>query len=157
MKPTKFTEAEFHKKMGVGLFNDVWRLLEKTSRTPSEDDRMIHEAHASRYHWQFVGEAKNFVIGEWQISRVYSTLGRPEPALYHARRCVQIAEENQLQGFVLGSAYEGMARAIALSGDPSFSQFVDRALAIATTLTDAEEKNILESDLRTIEFARLRI
>jgi hypothetical protein len=35
---------------------------------------MIHSAHASRYHWQAVGDASDKAIGEWQISRVYSVL-----------------------------------------------------------------------------------
>ena len=53
---------------------------------------MIHAAHASRYHWGEVGDDVNLARGEWQCSRVYAVLGRGEPALWHARRCVEIAE-----------------------------------------------------------------
>ena len=42
---------------------------------------MLHAAHASRFHWGEVGEPVNFARGEWQISRVYAVLGRPEPAI----------------------------------------------------------------------------
>ena len=45
---------------------------------------MIHAAHASRHHWAAVGTGVNLARGEWQISRVYVTLGRGEPALFHA-------------------------------------------------------------------------
>jgi hypothetical protein len=38
------------------LFNDTWALLQKESWTTEEDDRMIHMAHASRFHWDNVGD-----------------------------------------------------------------------------------------------------
>jgi hypothetical protein len=33
-----------HRRLGVDLFNEVWRLME----TRADDDRMLHAAHASR-------------------------------------------------------------------------------------------------------------
>jgi hypothetical protein len=39
------------RQRGVDLFNEVWRLLESREN----DDRMLHAAHASRFHW---GEAE---------------------------------------------------------------------------------------------------
>jgi len=41
---------------------------------------MIHAAHASRFHWGEIGKPINLGRGEWQISRVYSVLNRPESA-----------------------------------------------------------------------------
>ena len=52
---------------------------------------MIHAAHAARYHWSKVGTKANLARGEWQVSRVYTVLERPEPALYHAHRCLAYA------------------------------------------------------------------
>ena len=72
--------------LAVGLFNYTWTLLENPNRSREQDDEMIHAAHASRYHWGEVGEAVNLARGEWLCSRVYSILGRAEPALWHARR-----------------------------------------------------------------------
>src|SRR3989442_1003499 len=98
----KLTTAErrWHRKMAAGLFNEVWRLLEK-KRTPAEDDRMIHAAHASRYHWGEVGTPVNLAIGEWQISHVYAVLDRPEPATYHAVRSLAMCKENGIDDFPL--------------------------------------------------------
>jgi hypothetical protein len=78
--------------LAAGLFNHVWTLLETPDRTPDQIDEMIHAAHASRYHWGEVGEPVNLARGEWQCARVYSVLGRGEPALWHARRCLEINE-----------------------------------------------------------------
>lgn len=77
---------------------------------------MLHAAHSSRYHWGEVGTAVNLARGEWQVSRVYSVLGRAEPALFHARRCLEICEENGIGDFDLAFAYEALARASAVAG-----------------------------------------
>ena len=60
-----------------------------------DDDRMLHAAHASRYHWGEAPECEpaNLARGEWQISRVYMVLGRAEPAIWHAQRCLEHCEE----------------------------------------------------------------
>ena len=144
---------EMHRHFAAKFFNDAWALLKKATRTPAEDDRMIHLAHASRLHWGFIGSAQNLAVGEWQIARVYSELKRCEPALYHANRCVEIAEKNEFDGFFLASAYEGMARATAICGDPSASGFFRKAQEIAAGLTDPEQKAILQADLSTIRLA----
>ena len=41
--------------------------------TREDDDRMLHAAHASRFHWGEAPECRpeNLARGEWQISRVY--------------------------------------------------------------------------------------
>jgi len=79
------------RKLAAQLFNDTQALLEKEHRTPEDDDRMVHMAHASRFHGDNVGDDQNRAIGEWQVARVYSVLGRGEPALFHARRCLDYA------------------------------------------------------------------
>ena len=73
-------DAAARRQLAVDLFNHVWTLLATPDRTMDQDDEMLHAAHASRYHWGEVGDAANRARGEWQCSRVYSVLGRPEPA-----------------------------------------------------------------------------
>ena len=46
----KYTEQEAHKKFTVDTFNLTWSLLDKKDRTKEEDDKMVHAAHASRFH-----------------------------------------------------------------------------------------------------------
>ncbi len=106
----KFASAATHRKLAVKLFNHTWDLMKKKDRTEEEDERMVHAAHASRFHWGEVGEPLNLAVGEWQIARVYSTLRRPSSALRHARRCLEIIEENGITGFHRASAYEGVAK-----------------------------------------------
>jgi hypothetical protein len=58
---------EEERRVAVDLFNQVWELLETPSRSPAQEDRMVHAAHASRYHWGEVGEPANRARGEWLL------------------------------------------------------------------------------------------
>ena len=86
--PATALDQAARRQLAVDLFNHVWTLLDTDERTPEQDVEMIHAAHASRHHWGEVGTPVNVARGEWQISRVYATLGRGEPALFHAQRCL---------------------------------------------------------------------
>jgi hypothetical protein len=103
-------EEKIHRQFAVDLFNATWDLMDKPVRTKEEDDEMIHRAHASRYHWGIVGAPVNLARGEWQIARVYTILNRSEPAHYHALRCLEICQANQIGDFDLAYAYEALAR-----------------------------------------------
>ena len=144
-------EPQLQRKLAAGLFNFVWTLLEKPDRDQADDDRMLHAAHASRYHWGVVGEPFNLGRGEWQVSRVYATLGRPEPAQFHAQRCLDICQANGLGDFDLAFAYEALARAAAVAGQPDAR---DRYLALARAageqIAEADDREIFFNDLATI-------
>jgi lipopolysaccharide biosynthesis protein len=105
------------RRLDAELFNEVWRLLELENRSTEEADQMVHMAHASAYHWRRVGKAENFARSEWQCSRVYSVLGRAEPALHHAHRSLELCERNGIGDFGLAFADEALARAHSVAGD----------------------------------------
>jgi len=106
-----------HRALGAAAVQRDLDLPREGSRTVNEDDLMLLSANASAYHWRQVGTAANFARGVWQMSRVYSVLGRAEPALHHATRCLQICQENGIGDWDLGFAYEALARAAAVAGD----------------------------------------
>lgn len=144
-------DAATRRALAVGLFNHVWSLLEIAARTPDQDDEMIHAAHASRYHWGEVGEATQRAIGEWQVARVYSVLGRAEPAVHHARRCLQLVEEHHVEAWLLASAFEGLARAHAVAGDrEAAEEWKARAVAAAAGIEEPEERQVVEGDIATL-------
>ena len=145
------TELEFHKKMAVGLFNETWKLLDKPDRTPYEDARMSHTAHASRLHWEFAGSPENFAIGEWQVARVHAVLRQPDVALFHARRSLDLAMLHQLSPFLVACAHEAIARALSLTDPQAASEHIATARRMASEITDPEEKKILDEDLSTVD------
>src|SRR4051794_30795420 len=93
--------------------NRVWELLENADRTEADAREMMHAAHASLWHWLYAGEAVHEQRGEWLLSRVHVVLGNPAPALDHATRCLEITEDEGIDGFDRAYACEAMARALA--------------------------------------------
>jgi DNA-binding transcriptional MerR regulator len=147
-QPAFTLDRDDERKLAASLFNRVWDLMEKTDRDRMDDDTMLHAAHASRHHWGIVGEPVNWARGEWQVSRVYAVLGRPEPALHHGERCLQLVEEHELSPFDVGYAHEAIARAHRLAGRAAdATTHVDLARAAASKITDAEDRELLVVDL----------
>lgn len=143
-----YTEQEAHKYFGVSLNNLVWKLLEKQDRTPEEDDKMIKAAYSSCYHWGEVGTPVNQARGEWMISHVYAVLNQAAPALYHARRCLEICQDNNFSDFDLGYAYEAMGRALAAQGDINEAQHYRNLAQLQTPqVKNKEDREIYEKDL----------
>ena len=139
------------KLLAAQLFNETWRLLELQGRSEHDDDRMIHAAHASRFHWGEVGTAVNRAIGEWQVSHVYSVLGRPEPATYHAVRSLATCKENGIEDFPLAFAYEAFARADAVAGRKGdLRRHLALARDVGSRIKDKEDRDLLFRDLKSI-------
>lgn len=151
MSEESFSEKEWHRKTAVNCFNKVWDLLEKKSRTQKEEDTMIHTAHASRFHWGEIGTPLEYERGEWQISRVYAVLGRAEPAMYHAKRCLEICTENNIGDFDLAFAYEAMARAHGVAREiKEVRKFVDLAKKAGEHIEKEDDKTYFFDELNTI-------
>ena len=136
-----------HRRLGVDLFNEVWRLMESRE----DDDRMIHAAHASRYHWGEAPECKpeNLARGEWQVSRVYTVVGLAEPALRHGRRCLDICEEHGVGDWDLAYAFEAIARAYKTAGAAPEAEAYKK-LASEVPVADNDDREHLSEDLGTL-------
>ncbi|HEY8028370.1 MAG TPA: hypothetical protein VIE38_02550 [Gaiellaceae bacterium] len=142
--------ATTDRELGVELFNRTWALLESPGPDP---DELVHCAHASAYHWLQAGSVANRARSEWQCSRVYSVLARAEPALHHARRCVELCESapDEIEEFDLPFAFEAMARASAVAGHAEAAQeWLARARTAGGKIVDDDDRVLLESDLATI-------
>lgn len=137
--------------LAAALFNATWELLDKPDRSRDEQDRMLHMAHASRHHWGQVGNAADRARGEWQCSRVYAVLDRGEPCLFHAHRVLEICTEHGLGNWDLAFAYEALARASAVAGDPAAARrYTEQALAAAEAITEPDDRALLLADLASI-------
>jgi hypothetical protein len=154
MPPTQLPELDYdtERRLAAGLYNDVWRLMEIPVRLPAQDDEMLHAAHASRYHWGKVGGPVHFARGEWLCSRVYSVLGRAEPALWHANRCLALLNESGGgESWDLPAAYEALARANHVAGDSAeTARWIAMAHAALAAVTDAEDREHIADDLKSI-------
>ena len=146
-------ELEFHRKTAKKCFNEAWDYLDKKSREAQEESQMLHLAHASRYHWSLVGTPTNQAVSDWQISRIYATLNQPGLALHFAKSCLETCEKNDLSDRI-HTAYEGMARALAIGGNhKSAREYATKAREQLARLTglDEEDRKIYSDQIRETE------
>jgi len=151
-------DALNHRAIGIDLFNRTWDLMGQQDRGTADDDAMLHMAHASAHHWRAEGTgatANNLARSEWQVSRVYTVLGRGEPALHHARRCLEICQANGIGDWDLAYAYEALARAASVAGDPAVAEdWLLRARRAVDDIAEDEDRDAVLADLATIPGVR---
>lgn len=154
--PTDTLDTETHRRLGKELFNHTWTLIETADRTPAQVDEMVAATHASAYHWsKGGGTLANDARGQWQIARVYATLGRAEPALWHANRCLELAEAAAKVGAAddwdLAAALESLTRAQLVAGDRAGAARTSaRARDALATIADPEDRQLIEQDLDSL-------
>jgi len=142
---------EFHRKTAVACFNKAWDFLDKKERSREEDLEMLHEAHTSRYHWGHIGNAHNFAVGDWQISRIYAALKQPGLALLFAKASLELCEKNGLKDLLL-SAYEGMSRAYATANDTGEARrYLEMARRQLELVKDKEDRKIYSQQIEETE------
>jgi hypothetical protein len=138
-------------QLGVDLYNDTWRLL--VSR--EDDDELLHQAHASAYHWLKAPECepRNRARSEWLCSRVYAVLGRAEPAMHHAQRCLQLCEQHpdNVEDWDLAFAFEALARAYRIVGNEDEARRYEQlGREQAEVIADPEDRESLLRDLSSL-------
>jgi hypothetical protein len=146
-------QPEEHRQLGVELYNRTWTLMQTGDRALADDDELLHCAHASAYHWLQVGTQANRARSEWLCSRVYTVLALSEPALRHARRCLELVESapEEMEDWDLAAAHEALAREYATAGDGDAARrHLELGRMALGRIADDEDRGHLESDLATI-------
>jgi hypothetical protein len=143
------------RQLGVELYNSSWALMERPDRTPEADDELVHHVHASMFHWLQAPECepKHRARGEWLCSRAYAVLRRAEPAMHHARRCLELCEQHadNVEDWDLAFAYEALARASRVTGDEDEARrYEERGRKLAERIADPEDKKIVLDDFATL-------
>ncbi len=150
---TEFDRKAAHKYFSVNCFNQAWDLIDKTERTPEEDEEMIRLSLASHYHWTQRDDYSNTnaSIALWQISRIYAVLGQADNARRYGQLCLEASQGEGVTPFFLGYAYEALARAEAAGrNEEEMRSFLNDARSTAEKVKEADEKNMLLDDLNTI-------
>ena len=140
-----------HRALGVELYNKTWGLLE----AEADADEVVDTAHASSFHWRHAAgaTAANRARSHWLCSHVYAVVGRPEPALYHAERCLAVVSSapDAMAEFDLPSAYEALARGHAVVGNADEARrFIELGKTETAKIADAEDREQLEAQFADI-------
>jgi hypothetical protein len=148
-EPT-YTEAEAHRHFAHHCNQLAWALVAKTERTPDDEAEMLDAAHASLYHWRYVGTGVHQQRGEWLISYVHALLGLGESALHHAGRCLALTAtyQGEMADFDIAYAYLGMARAHAILGHTTDAhKYLVLAEAAGQAIAADEDRATFTNDL----------
>lgn len=97
-----------------------------------------------------MGTPANVARGEWLCARVYATLARSEPALWHARHCLDVVEAGG-EGFEdwdLPSARQAMAHAQLAAGElENAKRWATLAQDAAAEIEDPEDREHIERQI----------
>jgi tetratricopeptide (TPR) repeat protein len=151
MSEPAFDSLEAHQHFSKHCFNRAWDLIDKSQRTPEDNEQLIHLAHASLWHWSERPDCtgKNLSIGYWQLSRIYALAGEGASALKYAQICLEKTPEED--SFLLGYAHEALARAEKIQGNEAKAKdHLSEALRLAETIDDAESQQMLLNDLNRL-------
>ncbi len=141
-----------HRHFSTHCFNGAWDLIDKPSRTPEEERRMVALCHASIYHWLCRPDCtdQNLSIGYWQASRIETLLGHADQARRWAEVCLEYSHD--LAPFYLGYAYEALARAALATGNvDQANQHIAEARRLASQVGEQEEREMLLRDLAELD------
>ncbi|RPI35180.1 MAG: hypothetical protein EHM70_00470 [Chloroflexota bacterium] len=142
-----------HRYFSADCFNRTWEFIEKTSRTPEEEEEMLRLCFASHYHWTQRPDctASNLSIGYWPISRVFALLGQADKARRYAQRCLEASQSEGVEPALLGYAYEALARAELIAGNRDKAQdYIEKAHQAAVREPDPEDRRLLLADLASL-------
>ncbi len=148
-----FDLAEAHKFFSADCFNNTWGLIDKTDRSPEEDEQMLLLAMASVWHWTQREDhtPSNLSVGFWQVSRVHALLGRGDEARRYGQMALEAGKRGGSDPFTIGYAYEALARAESVAGDQHKKDaYLTEAKKAAEGVEDEESKKWLLDDLKTI-------
>jgi len=151
--PPEFDLQAAHRYFAIECFNQAWELIDKSNRTPEEDEQMLRLSLASHYHWTQRDDysATSKSTAYWQTSRIYALLGQGEAARRYGQLCLEASQEQGVAPFFLGYAYEALARAEAITGDrEKMEAYLSEAHKAAEQVSEPDDRKVLLDDLDTI-------
>jgi hypothetical protein len=140
-----------HRQLGIETYNRCWELLEAQDRIADWDFELLRTAFASRFHWSFVAEVPQTIMGDWMISRAAAATGEGHLALKYARLAYDAAVESHVEDWLLASSAEGVARAHAALGEvDQRDEWVARSEGLVALITDDESRALIASQLSSV-------
>jgi hypothetical protein len=153
----KMTMDEFHKKVAIQSNNGIWPTLDKENPTEAELEEAMHMAHTARYHWSKVGTIVNAVRAEYMLARIYAHMKRSEPALFHANRGLELANEAEKtdenwKDWDMPFIYEALARAHAVARNKSeCKKYKDLAQKATDAIEEKGDKEVCQGELDKVK------
>ena len=114
MPPPTFDLATAQRWFAIEANNAAWDLVEASTRSREDTERMLSAAHAARWHWGAVGNALNALRCESLLAAAYLAADQAELSLHYAQRCLsQLSDCDAATPFDRAGAHASVACALA--------------------------------------------
>ena len=143
--------AKWTRWFAIECNNRAWKLADSLSRTPAEDEEMLHAAHAAALHWNEVGTQLNHMRATMLLGHVHALLGDGARAMGYAQEAFDYVMAHDSPPWEVAFAHAVLANAArAARLGALHAKHYAIALAEGNALPDAEERAIFETMFRTV-------
>lgn len=142
---------KFHKWHAVECNNRAWSLAEAPQRTPTEDEEMLHAAHAAAFHWSRVGTELHQARARMLLAHVHALLGNGAAALDWSRRSHETLLAHDPPDWERAFSHAVLAHAAHAAADSRLhgTEYA-RAASLGEAIADPEDKAIFQRFFRTL-------
>ena len=150
-KPSAEDVALWQRRLASQANNRAWSLAEQGSRSPLEDEEMLHAAHAAMYFWNIVGTAGNKAHAAQLLAHVCATLKLPEQASHYLAQSQPVMMSASADAWERALAHAVTANVAAANGwHAQHAEHYRQAGELVAALPDAQDRAILEATLRVL-------
>jgi hypothetical protein len=143
-------KSKWSRRFAIECNNRAWRLSEAKSRTPAEDQEMLHAAHAAALHWGQVGTALHQARATMLLAHVHALLGDGAAAMRYADESFAYVMEHESPAWEVAFAHAVLANAAAAGKRELHSKHYERAQTLGEALPDAEDRSIFRATFRVV-------
>jgi hypothetical protein len=144
-------DAEAHREVAVATYQRCWELLELPVRSNDDNVELVTSAFASRFHWNQAGGPREWIIGDWMISRAAAAANQGQLAMWFAIRADAAADVEDMPGWLRASTAEGVARAYSAAGDEHRRDlWIEKAQRLVDAIVDAEDRELIANQLASV-------
>jgi hypothetical protein len=144
-------ETSEHRAIATRTYNVSWEYLEQPELSSDDATALLTAAFTSRFHWSHAGEAEQWAIADWMVSRAAAAVGYGALAVDYARRAHDSVSGGGFPDWLVASAAEGLSRAYAAAGDATQREaWRSTATELVAAISDEEDRRIITEQLATV-------
>lgn len=143
--------ALWQRRLAAQANNRAWRLSESTTRSPAENEEMLHAAHAAMHLWSIVGNENNKAHASQLLAHVHALLGQRKPAAAYQAPAWAYFRSGEREAWEVALTHAVAANVAACGRDDvAHRRHYLEAQALIEALPDPEDRAILLASLAVV-------
>jgi predicted metal-dependent phosphoesterase TrpH len=143
--------AAWQRRLASQANNRAWRLSEAPSRSPEEDEEMLHAAHAAIYFWKIVGNANNRAHAAQLLAHTYALLKLARPAKHYLAQATPTFLNGGAAPWEVAIAHAVAAGVASVCAEhENHKMHYTEAVRLIAALEDPEDREIINATLNVV-------